>query len=170
VTTTEGNVFYSHKVKKESVWVIPEELKPALEALQEEKQREEHLTPAPSIMGSMQVSKRKAEDAQTLEEVGMNKKFKMEEEEEYSEEEEEEEEDWQREAAEQLATEEEDERQRALERAKEAQKIREQAELTIPTTVDLSIEEAKALFKVSASPYRCLSWPLALDITSRERH
>jgi hypothetical protein len=159
VTTTEGNVFYSHKVKKESLWVIPEELKSALEALQEEKHREGRLTPAPLSGRSLQVSKRKAEDAQSLDEVGMNKRARMEEEEEDSEDEEEEEEDWQREAAEQLATEEEEERKRTLEREKEAeleaQRMREQMEKAVPKTVDLSIEEAKALFKVGATICLC---------------
>ena len=155
VTTTEGNIFYSHKVKKESVWVIPEELKTALEALQdEEKQYEEHLALAPPTVTLPQVGKRKAMDAQPSEGVVLNKKARVEEEEETSEEEEEEEEeeDWQREAVKQLAAEAEEERMRTLEREKEAemeaQQIREQA---IPQRIDLSIEEGKALFKVSCS-------------------
>lgn len=152
VTTNEGNVFYSHKVKKESVWVIPEELKTALEALQnEERKNGENLTLAPPIVQLPQVEKRKAMDAQPSEGVVLNKKARVEEEEESSEEEEEEEEGWQREAVKQLAAEAEEERIRTLEREKEAeleaQQIREQA---IPQRMDLSIEEGKALFKVSA--------------------
>jgi hypothetical protein len=175
VTTNEGNVFYSHKVKKESVWVIPEDLKTALEALQdEERKNEENLTLAPPIVQLPQGGKRKAMDVQPSEGVVLNKKARGEEEEESSEEEEEEEEEegWQREAAKQLATEAEEERIRTLEREKEAeleaQQIREQA---IPQRTDLSIEEGKALFKVSASTsITVLSRPLNLDITSRERH
>jgi len=156
VTTNEGNVFYSHKVKKESVWVIPEELKTALEALQDEE-RQYGGALAPPIVKLPQVGKRKAIDAQPLELEGVvsNKKARVEEEEESSEEEEEEEEEeegWQHEAAKQLAAEAEEERIRALERDKEAeieaQQIREQA---ISQRMDLSIEEGKALFKVSAS-------------------
>jgi hypothetical protein len=156
VTTTEGNVFYSHKVKKESVWVIPEELKTALEALQdEERHHDEHLPLAPPIVKLPQDGKRKAIDAQPFEGVVSNKKARVEEEEtseEENEEEEGEEEDWQREAAKQLAAEADEERIRTLEREKaaemEAQQIREQA---IPPKMDLSIEEGKALFKASAS-------------------
>ena len=156
VMTTDGNIFYSHKVKKESVWGIPEELKTALEALQgQERQHEEHFVPPPPIVKSPQVGKRKAIDAQPFEELALNKKARVEEgssEEEEEEEEEEEDEEWQREAVKQLAAEAEEERIRSLEREKEAaieaQHIREQA---IPQRMDLSIEEGKALFKVIAS-------------------
>ena len=69
------------------------------------------------------------------------------------EEDDEEEEEWQREAAQQLAAEAEEEKERAKERAKEAEleahKMREAIEAAIPQRVDLSIEEGKALFKVS---------------------
>jgi len=157
VVTTDGNIFYSHKVKKESVWDIPEELKTALEALQgQERQHEEHFVSTPPIVKSPQVGKRKA-DAQHFEELALNKKARVEEGSSEEEEDEEEDEDWQREAVKQLAAEAEEERIRTLEREKEAvieaQHIREQA---IPQRMDLSIEEGKALFKVSASS----PWPV----------
>ncbi|KIJ53807.1 hypothetical protein M422DRAFT_25572 [Sphaerobolus stellatus SS14] len=42
VKTTEGNVFYTHKEKKESVWEVPEEIKDEVEKLElEEKEKEE---------------------------------------------------------------------------------------------------------------------------------
>ncbi|KDR83759.1 hypothetical protein GALMADRAFT_236117 [Galerina marginata CBS 339.88] len=153
VTTTEGNVFYSHKVKKESVWVVPDELKPALEALQaQESQRGgSETTPSPVQTGNV---KRKAEETVPLDEVVINKKAKVEdkdEEEESEDDTEEGDEEWQHEAAEQLAVEAKEERKRAEERRKDeesaAQRAREAANIVIPHRVDLSIEEGKALFK-----------------------
>src|ERR1700737_1622294 len=45
VVTTEGNVFYTHKAKKESVWTVPDEIKEAVNKLEkdeaERKEREE---------------------------------------------------------------------------------------------------------------------------------
>ena len=38
VTTTEGNIFYTHTVKKHSVWTVPEEIKDAVEALEKDEQ------------------------------------------------------------------------------------------------------------------------------------
>lgn len=85
------------------------------------------------------------------------------EEDEAEDEEEDEEEEWQREAAAQLAAEAEEERQRQEEQRKreeaekqqqreleaEAQHAQATRSINMPTKVDLSIEEAKALFKVS---------------------
>jgi len=69
-----------------------------------------------------------------------------------------EEEDWQREAAAQLAAEAEEEKERveegvksAEEEAEEVRKVKETPQLNMPARVDLSIEEAKALFKVAWS-------------------
>ncbi|KAF8522886.1 hypothetical protein BU17DRAFT_75079 [Hysterangium stoloniferum] len=42
VKTTEGNVFWTHKEKKESVWVVPDEIKEKVEEMErEEKQKQE---------------------------------------------------------------------------------------------------------------------------------
>ena len=164
VTTTDGNVFYSHKPTKKSVWTVPDELKAALEAFQaQELKASQPAEPKPKLKAAS-TSKRKAEEAIPVDEVVISKKTKVEEgegeegededeEEEDEEDDDEEEEEWQREAAQQLAAEAEEEKERAKERAKEAeleaQKMREAIEAAIPQRVDLSIEEGKALFKVS---------------------
>ena len=41
VTTTVGNVFYTNTERKESVWSIPEEIKDAVEKLEEEEREKE---------------------------------------------------------------------------------------------------------------------------------
>ncbi|KAG6880045.1 hypothetical protein C0992_007362 [Termitomyces sp. T32_za158] len=162
VRTTEGNVFYAHKVRKESVWIVPEEIKEAVEALQKKEQSQrnggqEDLEQAEihRVKEEIQsIVKRKAEESILSDEVVV-KKAKIEEPEEEDDEDEgteSEEEDWQREAAAQLAAEAEQEKSRQeqekerLEKEAEAQR---QAQLNIPDRVDLSIEEAKALFKAS---------------------
>ena len=107
------------------------------------------------------VGKRKAEEPVPVDEVVITKKQKMDEDEDEDEDEEdsdEEEEDWQREAAAQLAAEAEEERKRQEEekkrqdeeaqRLKEAEKAKGAPQLNMPDRVDLSIDEAKALFKV----------------------
>ncbi|KAF8165360.1 Hsp90 protein-domain-containing protein [Crassisporium funariophilum] len=165
VTTTEGNIFYSHKLKKESVWVVPEELKAALETLQAEELRHQATANTNSANTNRQhpsengqtVSKRKAEDIAHVDELAATKKAKVEEEEDgdSEEEEEEEEEDWQRDAAEQLAAEATQERERVeMEREREnelklleLQQTSPAAAIIMPQKVDLSIEEGKALFK-----------------------
>lgn len=108
--------------------------------------------------------KRKAEEPQPLDEVVISKKARVEAEDEGEGEEgedsddESEEEEWQREAAAQLAAEAEEEKKRLEEEARfiqeaedlEAKKMQEneRSQLNMPDRVDLSIEEAKALFKV----------------------
>lgn len=127
--------------------------------------------------------KRKAEGPVPIDEVVVNKKVKVEgaisEEESESagddDDEEEEEEEWQREAAQQLATEAEEERKRAEERQKveelEARRSREVADIAVPQRVDLSIEEGKALFKVSIMRLEALQLLMVTaDITQREGH
>lgn len=184
VKTTEGNIFFSHKAKKTSIWTVPDEIKDALEALEkeEEEQRqravheelesvqggikrvdEERLQELERVKAELKgdVGKRKAEEPVAVDEVVISKKPRMDEEEEDEEEEESEEEDWQREAAVQLAAEAEEEKRKQEEREKllEEEKARESAEmeaqknrpLNMPDRVDLSIDEAKALFKVSLS-------------------
>ncbi|PCH41166.1 hypothetical protein WOLCODRAFT_71349 [Wolfiporia cocos MD-104 SS10] len=185
VKTTEGNIFYSHKVKKESVWTVPEEIRDAVAALEREEEEkrereeremkekaeeeakraeEERIREMERIKSEVQdmVGKRKAEETVPLDEVVVTKKAKVDEEDEgeeqeSEEEEEEEEEEWQREAAAQLAAEAEEEKRKQEEerkqqeeeakRAKEAEHVRGKAQINMPDKVDLSIEEAKALFK-----------------------
>jgi len=153
VTTTEGNVFYSHKIRKESVWTVPDELKSALEAFQAQEAQSskvEHSSEEPSKQ--TEHIKRKAEEPVPVDEVVTNKRAKIvDEKEDTSEDEsEEEEEDWQREAAEQLAAEAEEERLRKEQEAElAAERAQKAAEVVVPARVDLSIEEGKALFKVS---------------------
>ncbi|KAG1779704.1 Hsp90 protein-domain-containing protein [Suillus placidus] len=182
VKTTEGNVFYSHKAKKQSVWTVPEEIKDAVEAFegaeehedaqkqqQEAKEKEiqklgfEEEQELKRIKTEMQgLVKRKAEEPQPLDEVVISKKARVEEDEGEEEEgedddESEEEEEWQREAAVQLAAEAEEEKKRLEEEARFAQEVEvteakkmqesERSQLNMPDRVDLSIEEAKALFK-----------------------
>ncbi|KAJ3930013.1 MAG: Hsp90 protein-domain-containing protein [Lentinula lateritia] len=165
VKTTEGNVFYSHKVKKQSIWSVPDEIKDAVAQLElnEKKAGEgEHLMQAEEMLEVERVkaeikdtAKRKAGETEDthLDEVVITKKIKVEEapEDEDEEDESEEEEEWQREAAAQLAAEAEEEKKRAEEEARqeaEAElKRAKEAQIVMPEKVDLSIEEAKALFK-----------------------
>ncbi|KAH7929430.1 HSP90-domain-containing protein [Leucogyrophana mollusca] len=176
VKTTEGNVFYSHKVKKESVWTVPEEIRDALETLEreEDEQRrkeaedtakqieEEREREVERIKAEVQdMVKRKAEDPVPVDEVVISKKARIEEDEDGedgegdgNESEESEEEEWQREAAAQLAAEAEEERKRQEEDARAAKEAEEaeakkaqEKQLNMPNRVDLSLDEAKALFK-----------------------
>ncbi|GAW05304.1 peptide-binding protein [Lentinula edodes] len=165
VKTTEGNVFYSHKVKKQSIWSVPDEIKDAVAQLElnEKKAGEgEHLMQAEEMLEVERVkaeikdtAKRKAGETEDthLDEVVITKKIRIEEapEDEDEEDESEEEEEWQREAAAQLAAEAEVEKKRAEDEARqeaEAElKRAKEAQIVMPEKVDLSIEEAKALFK-----------------------
>ncbi|GLB33792.1 putative FF domain containing protein [Lyophyllum shimeji] len=172
VRTTEGNVFYSHKTRKESVWTVPDEIKEAVEELEKvERKRQEKAAKVvvdeasqAERERSLEVQrvkeevqamvKRKAEDSVPLNEMVVSKKAKVDEEEEdrTSEDDESEEEEWQREAAAQLAAEAEAEKARQEEEAArlkqaEAEAEAKRAECNMPDRVDLSVEEAKALFK-----------------------
>ncbi|KAI0053625.1 HSP90-domain-containing protein [Auriscalpium vulgare] len=175
VKTTQGNVFYTQKAKKESVWAVPEEIREAVAALeaQEEEVRvrtareaseqakkaaEEEEIERIRREVEAQVAKRKAEEDVPLDEVVVTKRAKVEEDEDEDDEdgEESEEEEWQKEAAAQLAAEAEEEKQRQLEdeqrkkeeAAEEQTRLKEQMKkLNMPDRVDLSIEEGKALFK-----------------------
>lgn len=154
VTTTGGNIFYSHKIRKESVWNVPDELKSALEAFQG---REDEIGASSSSEPSSK-AKRKADQTSHMDEATVNKKAKVVEEDSDSEDGSEddggEEEEWQREAAQQLAKEAEDERKRLEDLEKEAREqakqTQENLQFAIPDKVDLSLEEGKALFKVCA--------------------
>jgi len=166
VKTTEGNTFYSHKTRKESVWVVPEEIESDLKAFeQQEREREVMLTRnEPDGENDLENSqdettkhegrksvKRKVDHSVPLDEVEIMKKAKFGEEEE-SEESDASEEDWQREAAAQLAEEAAEERQRVEEEQRRAKEAEAEAKRTIavdiPQKVNLSLDEAKALFKV----------------------
>ncbi|KAI0321822.1 hypothetical protein OF83DRAFT_1097403 [Amylostereum chailletii] len=172
VTTTQGNTFYTHKAKKLSVWVVPDEIKEAVAAVerregeektaveavkQEEARRavEERQREVERIKFELQSGpKRKAADDIPLEEVVVTKKPKVESDEEEDDDEEEDEEEWQKEAAAQLAAEAEEEQRIRDEEAQrekeelEAQKTRQSMpHLEMPERVELSIEEGKALFK-----------------------
>ncbi|KAJ6484984.1 Hsp90 protein-domain-containing protein [Mycena vitilis] len=163
VRTTEGNTFYSHKTKKESIWQVPEEIKAAVEALEKEEREKEAAALAPTDVSReidrvksevADAVKRKAEEPVPVDEVVITKKAKVETSADESDESEEEEEEWAREAAAQLAAEAEEEKQRVEE---ETKRLKEEAEaenqrllaaqLNMPKRVDLSVEEAKALFK-----------------------
>ncbi|KIJ70580.1 hypothetical protein HYDPIDRAFT_78529 [Hydnomerulius pinastri MD-312] len=180
VKTTEGNVFYTHKVKKESFWTVPEEIKDAVEEFERAEAHEAEQAKLQHQEDVMRIEreeverikaevqglvKRKATDEpEPLDEVVITKKARVEEEEEEEEagtddggeedEEESEEEEWQREAAAQLAAEAEEEKQRQEEEAQlakeaeeEAKRAQEKQQLHMPNRVDLSLDEAKALFK-----------------------
>ena len=153
VITSEGNTFYSHKLKKESVWAIPEEVRSAVERLQTEERRQQPTQDSISVN-----SKRKAEVSLDGNETVVNKRAKINDDDDDddgdNDEEISEDEDWQRQAVEQLATEAEEERKRVeaemeKEKEEEARRVRAAAEIIMPQKVDLSIEEGKALFKVS---------------------
>ena len=149
VITSEGNTFYFHKVRKESVWAIPEEIRSAVEGLQTEERREQPTQDSISVN-----SKRKAEIPLVGDETVVNKRAKIDDDDGDNDEETSEDRDWQRQAAEQLATEAEEERKRVeaemeKEKEEEVQRVRAAAEIIMPQKVDLSIEEGKALFKVS---------------------
>jgi hypothetical protein len=183
VTTNQGNVFYTNKAKKQSVWTLPDEIKDAVELLnkqeeedksqagmqaQEKTRRDADAEQEREIervrMEVQEVVKRKAEDISPSNEIVISKKPRVEDEAESTDDDEEsEEEDWQREAAAQLAKEAEEEERRQqeeIEKAKEAQKAKESVpQLSIPDRVDLSIEEGKALFKVCVCDTTLRSFP-----------
>lgn len=181
VKTTEGNIFYSHKIKKESIWHVPDEIKAEVEAL--EKQEREAAVSSDVSREIDRVKsevadavKRKAEEPIPVDEVVVTKKAKTNNAEDESDESEEEEEEWEQEAAAQLAAEAEEEKQRVEEetkRLKDEEEAENQrllaAQLTMPKRVDLSVEEAKALFKASIRYLNCSSiFHIALDTTQGE--
>jgi hypothetical protein len=178
VTTTEGNTFYSNKITKQSLWTVPPEIADAVKALDQQEKAPEHAPRAEkgdTVKAKVaKEGKRKLDEVVAIDEV-VSKKAKVEEEgddegsgeEDGSEDDDEEMEDWQREAAEQLAREAEEEAIRREEEAKqqeeEERKAKEEAEkaknegalpkLNMPERVDLSLDEAKALFKVRSGSF-----------------
>lgn len=178
-------MFYTHKARKESVWTVPEEIKDALETLEreeaeeklkaeKEKEEKEREREVERVVKEAQkaAGKRKAQEIEPVEEVVISKRARTEDgdeedgDEAESDEESEEEEEWQREAAAQLAAEAEVERKRKEEEQKREQeeeqaRLKAEAEaqknrpLNMPNRVDLSLEEAKALFKVRIWVHIC---------------
>ncbi|KAI0268205.1 Hsp90 protein-domain-containing protein [Gloeopeniophorella convolvens] len=171
VETNEGNVFYTNKTQKKSVWIVPDEIQEAVELLEKqegenraradqeaqerslkdaEAEREREIERVRSEV--QEAVKRKAEEDLPLDEIIVSKKPRVEdqEEDEDEDEDESEEEEWQKEAAAQLAKEAEEEKKRQEEEAaqeEEARKAKENApRVPVPDRVDLSIEEGKALF------------------------
>jgi len=147
ITTTERNIFYFHKISKKSTWVVSDELKAVLEAFVVEEKADEQAT-------GKSKSKRKADEPTPTSKAV--KKAKLRESEDSEEEtSDEEEEEWQSKAAEQLAAEAEEfrklkEEEQKKEDLQEAQRAFAASEIVMPRTVDLSVEESKALFKVCA--------------------
>ena len=198
VTTNQGNVFFTNKAKKESVWTVPDEIKDAVDLLnkkeeddkvqaekesQEKGQRDATAEQEREIerirMEVQEVVKRKAEDVSPLDESIISKKPRVRDQVEDESEEgegtdDDKEEDWQREAAAQLAKEAEEEKRRQQEEAEAAQKAKEAApQISIPDRVDLSIDEGKALFKVClqcGSLLQTISRVLSADLTPGEGH
>ena len=151
VITSEGNTFYFHKLRKESVWAIPDEIRSAVEGLQTEEHQQQPTQDSISVN-----SKRKAEIPLVGDETAVNKRAKINDDDDDGDNDDDTSEDgnWQQQAAEQLATEAEEERKRVeaemeKEKEEEVQRVRAAAEIIMPQKVDLSIEEGKALFKVS---------------------
>lgn len=154
-----------------------------------EREREEEVDRIKAEVQGL-VKRRKRGEREPLDEVVITKKARIEEdggeeaevEEDQDEDEEEEEEsesgseeDWQKEAAAQLAAEAEEDETRREEEAKrvkeaeEAEAKRVQQPLSMPDRVDLSLDEAKALFKVF-SPHQSIILTLtaAADAVARE--
>ncbi|KAF9780106.1 hypothetical protein BJ322DRAFT_1101483 [Thelephora terrestris] len=152
VKTTQGNTFYSHKVEKRSMWVIPEDIREAVEALEKDEQdaaetlireQEEEAARVETERVKAQIAKetakRKAQDPVPVDEVVISKKARvdnqpedeeMDEEDEDSDDDEDEEEEWQKEAAAQLAAEaEEHERQKKEEEEAEQKRIKDEETL-----------------------------------------
>lgn len=173
VKTTDGNVFYSHKGRKESVWTVPDEIKDGLEQLEQHERRKEEQSKTKngqmdkSEQGTPGTAKRKAEEPILVDEVFITKKSRTDndlsdenDEEDMSEEDEDEQ--WQLEAAVQLAKEADELRRKREQQIEvehdpgskenqvtESNQQAQSEQHIVPAKVDLSIEEAKALFKVS---------------------
>ncbi|TDL17323.1 hypothetical protein BD410DRAFT_794395 [Rickenella mellea] len=177
VKTNEGNTFYTNKAKKESVWTVPEEIKEAVNNLEkeeaaaeakklEDEQRARESAEVDRVTREVDevIAKRKAEEPQPMDEIIASKKARVEDAEEDEDEEggdESEEEEWQKEAAARMAAKAEEDARRQEEEAKFSEEEVKKAEkelkkkaaakgtqeINMPARVDLSIEEAKALFK-----------------------
>ncbi|KAF9055246.1 HSP90-domain-containing protein [Hymenopellis radicata] len=156
VKTNEGNTFYFHPVNKTSLWTVPPEIKEAVEAFERasadpiEQERNREVERVKAEVEAL--VKRKADDGNEPD-SRVSKKAKVEDEEESeSSDDDGPEEDWEKEAAEQLAAEakkaeEEAAARKIQQKVEEELAKRQKADLKIPDRVDLSIDEAKALFK-----------------------
>jgi len=172
VITNLGNKFYFNGTKQASVWQLPKEIAEAVAAMKsieredEKKAQTELLTHAAEAEKQIEVNrveqetervtKRKADEETPLDEIVISKKVRKESDkdsEDSEDSEEEEEEEWQREAAAQLAVEAAEECRRQEEKEVDQRQMEEtktvQNVIKMPIKVDLSIDEAKALFKVS---------------------
>jgi transcription elongation regulator 1 len=172
VKTTQGNTFYSNKATKASLWTTPDNIRDAVRELEEAEAAEAAATErartqatvdaeVARIKGELQeaVTKRKAGDLPASE-VKAAKKPKVasaEADDDDDDSEEGEEEEWQKEAIAQLAAEAEAEKQRQEEertrKEQEAKRAKDELEdkarkLGIPSRSDLSVDEAKAFFRV----------------------
>ena len=181
ITTNKGNVFYTHKARKESFWTVPDEIKDAVAALEIDERDTRKRKEEDKVKGAANLAeeerdreierikaevqdavKRKAEEDVPLTEVVVSKKARVEEasdDEEEDDEDESEEEEWQKEAAAQLAAEAEEERkiqEAEAKRAQEEEAKQKATQINMPDRVDLSIEEGKALFKVSTAFAACV--------------
>lgn len=152
ITTTEGNIFYFHKITKQSVWSIPSELKTALEDIEAQEKAL-----------ATQSSKRKADEPDEVE----TKKVRTDETQE-AESSDNDEEDWQCDAAEQLSV--DAKKHKRNEEGTKGQLDRDAQgafgtkEFVMPQEINISIEEGKALFKARMNHESC-KCPL-LNITS----
>ena len=177
VTTNEGNVFYFEKGSKRSEWSVPDEIKEEVEALEkeeaEEKSREEEEKKAKAEQERLERLKERERIRREVEEErkkkrkaaeesgGEVKKVKTEGETGEKKEEgdgdnapadEDDEAAWQRAVAAEFAeqdakTKEEEEEEK--ERVKESEAEAAKKVFAAPTSVNVSLEEGRALFKVS---------------------
>ena len=159
VTTNQGNVFYTNKARKQSVWTVPDEIKDAVELLNKEEEEEEKVRAEKEAQEKMrkdteaeqereiervrmevqEVVKRKVEDISPSDETVISKKPRVEDEvedkpeavESTDDDDESEEEDWQREAAAQLAKEAEEEKKRQ-EEEEEKEREAQKAKESVP--------------------------------------
>jgi type IV secretory pathway VirB10-like protein len=144
ITTSEGNIFYFHKITKQSVWSAPDELKTVV------TQDEGALTLHSSNQSTD--AKRKADEPVSIDEIVL-KKARLDDGTQDEESSDSDEEDWQRDAAEQLAAEAEEQQKRKEggekeETDPETQGIFGTKEFVMPQEISISIEEGRALFKV----------------------
>ncbi|KAG8974052.1 hypothetical protein FRC05_007968 [Tulasnella sp. 425] len=173
VKTSEGNVFYFHKERKESVWEIPEEIAEAVAEFEREEeeqraQEERSPTPPPAAFGIGRLfaaeGKRKAEDPipEVTKAKGKKPKVVVEDEKSIAApdvemangEAEDDDEAWQRQVAEEMAAEEESakkekqgDKTEEQEKSDEKDKKEPPEDSNKPPQVNLSPEEARAMFK-----------------------
>ena len=177
ITTNEGNVFFFEKESKRSEWSVPDEIKEEVDALEteekekreaaereekekEERDRLERLKEKQRVR--LELEEDRARKRKALEETGggREKKAKTEHDgetggkgdEEYGPADDDDEEAWMRAVAAEFAEadqkakeDEEDEREKVQETAEEAAK----KVFAVPDKVNVSLEEGRALFKVS---------------------